>query len=73
MSVQMTCPFCKREFPFDNGDLDRKIAAIGQRINQINRELAEIKSLPRHVREKKGDRRSALSLSSRNGRRKFRS
>ena len=21
--IQMTCPFCKREFPYDNGKIDR--------------------------------------------------
>lgn len=62
MSVQMTCPFCKNEFPFDNGELDRQIAAVGQRINQINRELAKIKSLPRPVRERKSDRRKCLVI-----------
>lgn len=51
MSVQMTCPFCKQEFPFNNGALDRDICVIGQRINQIDRELAEIKSYPAKVQE----------------------
>ena len=62
MSVQMTCPFCKREFPFDNGDLDRRIAAIGQRLNQIDRELAEIKSYPAKVQERKADRKRCLVI-----------
>lgn len=30
MSLQMTCPYCKREFPYDNGKLDREISDIGQ-------------------------------------------
>lgn len=62
MSVQMTCPFCKQEFPFDNGDLDRRIAAIVQRLNQIDRELAEIKSYPAKVRERKADRKRCLVI-----------
>ena len=44
MGVQMTCPYCKREFPFDNGKLDREISNVGQRIAAINRELAAIKA-----------------------------
>ena len=43
MSVQLTCPYCKKEFPYDNGKLDADISNIGQRINQINCRLNEIK------------------------------
>lgn len=62
MSVQMTCPFCKREFPFDNGELDKEISKIGQRISEINRELACIKAMPRKARNAKEGRRKVLVL-----------
>ena len=62
MSVQMTCPHCKREFPFDNGKLDREISNIGQRISAINRELAEIKSAGTRYRKAADGRRKVLTL-----------
>ena len=43
MSMQMTCPYCKKEFPYNNGKLDAEISEIGQRIATINRKLVEIK------------------------------
>ena len=43
MALQMTCPFCKREFPYDNGRLDAEITRNGQRIAWIHRRLTEIK------------------------------
>lgn len=47
MPVQMTCPYCKREFPYDNGWIDRDISVKCQRITEINNRLAEIKALGR--------------------------
>ena len=41
--LQMTCPYCKREFPYNNGKLDYEISSIGQRIASIHKQLAEIK------------------------------
>lgn len=43
MALQMTCPFCKREFPYDNGRLDVEISRNAQRITEIGRRLTEIK------------------------------
>lgn len=43
----MTCPYCKREFPYNNGKLDAEISKIGQRINAINKEIVEIKHGPK--------------------------
>ena len=43
MALQMTCPYCKKEFPYNNGKLDAEISKIGQRINAINKEIVEIK------------------------------
>lgn len=62
MSVQMTCPFCKQEFPFDNGELDKEISKIGQRIAEINRELACIKAMPAKARKAREGRRKVLVL-----------
>ena len=45
MALQMVCPFCKKEFPYNNGELDAEISRSGQRINTINRRLSEIKYL----------------------------
>ena len=47
MALQMTCPYCKREFPYNNGKLDAEISKIGQRINAINKEIVEIKHGPK--------------------------
>ena len=41
--MQMTCPYCKREFPYNNGKLDYEISSIGQRIATIHKKLAAIK------------------------------
>lgn len=48
--IQMTCPFCKREFPFDNGNLDREIARLGVRVSQLHKRLSELKLLPKERR-----------------------
>ena len=58
----MTCPYCKREFPYNNGDLDKKISNIGQRITSINRELAEIKALPTKAKKAREGRRKVLVM-----------
>lgn len=62
MAYQMTCPYCKREFPYDNGSLDKEISETGHRILEISQELAAIKaSLPSARRAKEG-RRKVLAL-----------
>lgn len=43
MAVQMVCPFCKKEFPYNNGKLDAEISAIGQRIQTVTKKLTDIK------------------------------
>ena len=62
MSLQMTCPYCKQEFPYDNGKIDREISDIGQRIATINRELASIKASQPRVRKAEEGRRKVLVL-----------
>lgn len=64
MALQMTCPYCKREFPYDNGNLDREISEIGHRISEISRELTEIKASQPAVRRAKEGRRKVLALES---------
>lgn len=44
--LQMTCPFCKKEFPYDNGAIDAKISKLGQEIKEINLELTKFKLKP---------------------------
>ena len=60
--IQMTCPFCKREFPYDNGKIDREISQAGQRIAEINRELASIKCASRTTQRSREGRRKVLVL-----------
>ena len=48
MAIQLTCPFCKKEFPFDNGALDAEIHKLGIRVSQLSKRLGEIKALPAH-------------------------
>ncbi len=60
--IQMTCPFCKREFPYDNGKLDREISEIGQRIAEINKELSSIKCASRAAQRSREGRRKVLIL-----------
>lgn len=62
MSLQMTCPFCHREFPYNNGKLDADISKIGQQIHEINIEMAQIKALPLHLRKQKEGRRKVLGI-----------
>lgn len=46
MPIQLTCPFCKKEFPYDNGALDAEIHKLGVRVAQLSKRLSEIKALP---------------------------
>lgn len=62
MAYQMTCPYCKREFPYNNGSLDKEISEIGHRILKINQELAAIKASQPTVRRAKEGRRKVLVL-----------
>lgn len=62
MVYQMTCPYCKREFPYDNGNLDKEISEIGHRILEITQELAAIKASNPAIRRAKEGRRKVLIL-----------
>lgn len=50
-SVQLTCPQCKYEFPFNLGVLDTRIEELGRNIMSINKQLSEYKLLS--IEEKK--------------------
>lgn len=43
--VQLTCPKCKYEFPFNLGDLDTRKQEVGQAIQSIMKQLSEYKTL----------------------------
>lgn len=60
MSVQMICPFCKREFPFNNGNLDKEIQIYKQRVTKISEELTDIKNMPLNSKKKNNERRKRL-------------
>lgn len=60
MALQMTCPFCKQEFPYDNGALDREISSLGVRIATINKRLSDIKN-GKHNFETGEERRRLVS------------
>lgn len=60
MALQMTCPFCKQEFPYDNGALDREISSLGVRIATINKRLSDIKN-GKHTWETGEERRRLVS------------
>lgn len=60
--LQMTCPYCKREFPYDNGALDKKISEASQRVHEITRELSAIKHSQPAVKRAKEGRRKVLVL-----------
>lgn len=62
MSVQMTCPYCKREFPYDNGAMDREISALGQQIRELTTELSHIKALKPSARRAKEGHRKVLVM-----------
>lgn len=44
--VQITCPNCKYEFPYDKNALDKKIALLGKRMQELNHKLKIINRLP---------------------------
>lgn len=47
MALQMTCPYCKKEFPYNNGALDSEISKNGHRLADINKRLSELKYIRR--------------------------
>lgn len=60
MSIQMICPYCKKEFPFNNGNLDREIEEAKQKLKKIEEELVCIKCLPYSLQKQREGRRKVL-------------
>lgn len=56
----MTCPYCKREFPFNNGELDKKIEALKQDYTAVELELSKIKAMHYQKRREMEGRRKVL-------------
>lgn len=44
--VQITCPNCKYEFPYNKNALDKKITLLGKRIQELTHKLKIINRLP---------------------------
>lgn len=62
MALQMTCPHCKHEFPYDNGKLDMEISKLGQRMHEIMLEMTRIKAMPYAERKKRERERKMLGV-----------
>jgi hypothetical protein len=60
--LQMTCPFCKKEFPYDNGEIDYQISRLAQEINEINGELTALKLKPYAERKAREGYRRVLAV-----------
>lgn len=52
-NVQLTCPNCKYEFPYNKHSLDKKINKIGQIIHENTKLINKIKKIPDEVRNDK--------------------
>ena len=45
MAIQLTCPFCHREFPYENEQMDQKLHDIGMNIELTKMELQKFKTM----------------------------
>lgn len=52
---QLTCPKCKYEFEYDNGQLDKDITRLGQEIHDIDSQIAEYKMLPYEIQKERSE------------------
>ena len=59
MTVQLTCPFCHKEFPFDNGELDSEISKLGKKLTEAQKYFAEYKLLSANKKKEKKRERDA--------------
>lgn len=48
MAMQMTCPYCKREFPYENEEIDRRLHEIGIKIEETKAQLQRYKIMPKY-------------------------
>ena len=60
--VQLTCPYCKHEFPFDNGWIDEEYEKAKKDFQDSSAEITRLKSLPRSVQRQYEGRIKALGL-----------
>ena len=44
--VQITCPNCKHEFPYNKQALEKRINQIGWDINNLNKRIKKVKKIP---------------------------
>ena len=44
--VQITCPNCKYEFPYNKQALEKRINQIGCDINKLNKRIKMVKKIP---------------------------
>lgn len=49
-NVQLTCPNCKYEFPYNKGALDKKINYLGQLIFEKNSLIRKLEQIPDEIR-----------------------
>lgn len=60
--VQLTCPFCHKEFPFDNGELDSEISKLCKKLTEAQRWFAEYKLLSyQKKKEQKREREAKVA------------
>lgn len=43
MAIQFTCPYCHKEFPYNNGKIDADISNLKQQVTTLDRRLVELK------------------------------
>jgi hypothetical protein len=60
--VQLVCPYCKKEFPFDNGRLDEEIERAKKKHQSMSAELAHLKSRPISFQKKNEGKIKRLGL-----------
>lgn len=60
--VQLVCPYCKKEFPFDNGWIDAEYHREKEMFARLSREITSLKSLPFSVQKKKEGEIKTLGL-----------
>lgn len=52
MAIQLTCPYCHNEFPYENEQIDRMLHDIGMNIELVKSELQKFKLMPEEEKTK---------------------